>query len=317
MKNNYIILDLEWNQSPEGREKSVEGLPFEIIELGAVKTDNRGHILSEFHRLITPKVYTKLHYRISEVTQMDIQELNQEGGPFPDVIRDFLEWCGEDYLFCTWSPMDLTELQRNMEFYEMEIPFERPLYYYDVQKLYGLVKGDIRERVSLDRAVEELGVSQDRPFHRALGDAYYTGKVLQQMDPGLWEPYFSVDYYWTPQKKEEEITLDFPTYSKFVSRPFASKEEAMEDKTVTELACRTCRRLLRKKVRWFSLNQKQYFSLGACPRHGFMRGKIRMRKAEGGTFYVVKTVKAVDMEGAQKVFLKKKEQQRRRYHKDD
>ena len=34
---NYIIFDLEWNQSPRGREDSVADFPFEIIEIGAVK----------------------------------------------------------------------------------------------------------------------------------------------------------------------------------------------------------------------------------------------------------------------------------------
>ena len=34
---NYIVFDLEWNQSIEGKEHSIEHFPFEIIEIGAVK----------------------------------------------------------------------------------------------------------------------------------------------------------------------------------------------------------------------------------------------------------------------------------------
>lgn len=34
---NYIILDLEWNQGNEQKEKQLKELPFEIIEIGAVK----------------------------------------------------------------------------------------------------------------------------------------------------------------------------------------------------------------------------------------------------------------------------------------
>ena len=33
----YIVFDLEWNQSPQGKEGSIENFPFEIIEIGAVK----------------------------------------------------------------------------------------------------------------------------------------------------------------------------------------------------------------------------------------------------------------------------------------
>ena len=309
----YIIFDLEWNQSPGGKEDSIERMPFEIIELGAVKLDQNLRPISEFHRLITPQVYTRLHYKISEVTHMDIQELKTEGEFFPDVIWDFLRWCGEDFWFCTWGSMDLTELQRNMEYHHVEIPFEKPLCYYDVQKLYALVRGDIRDKLSLDRAVEELSIPQDRPFHRAPDDAYYTGKVLQKMDRAVWEPYLSVDYYWVPKRKDQEFTLRFPTYLKYVSRTFETKEEALKDKLVAELACPRCGKLLRKKVRWFSLNQKQYFCLGLCPVHGYVRGKIRMKKAEEGEIYVVKTIKATDEDGAEEVFRKKEEQRSKRH----
>lgn len=312
---NYIIFDLEWNQSPEGKENSVESMPFEIIEIGAVKMDSGLHMVSEFHRLITPQVYTQLHYKISEVTHMDMEELRQEGEPFTEVIREFLEWCGRDFWFCTWGSMDLTELQRNMGYYQVDIPFDRPLYYYDVQKLYALARGNIREKVSLDRAVEEMAIPRDRPFHRALDDAFYTGKVLEHMERALWEPYISMDYYWVPETKEEEVSLKFPTYTKFVSRTFPTKEEAMEDKNAADLVCPQCRRMLRKKVRWFSLNQKQYFALGVCPQHGYVRGKIRMKKGENGQFYVVKTIKSVDEEGVQSLFEKREEQRSRRHER--
>ena len=36
---NYIVLDLEWNQSNTGKEPQVKELPFEIIDIGAVKLD--------------------------------------------------------------------------------------------------------------------------------------------------------------------------------------------------------------------------------------------------------------------------------------
>lgn len=45
---NYIVLDLEWNQSPNGKEDSVEHLPFEIIEIGAVMLDHQFRAAGEF-----------------------------------------------------------------------------------------------------------------------------------------------------------------------------------------------------------------------------------------------------------------------------
>lgn len=38
---NYIVFDLEWNQSPGGKRWSNSRLPFEIIEIGAVKLNEK------------------------------------------------------------------------------------------------------------------------------------------------------------------------------------------------------------------------------------------------------------------------------------
>ena len=135
---NYIVFDLEWNQSANGKERSVPHFPFEIIEIGAVKLNENFQMTGEFHRLVRPQVYTQMHHAISEVTHMNMKELRNSGELFPYAATEFLAWCGEDAVFCTWGNMDLLELQRNMDYYHMENPFSKPLLYYDVQKLYGL-----------------------------------------------------------------------------------------------------------------------------------------------------------------------------------
>ena len=82
---NYIVFDLEWNQSAEGKECSVEHMPFEIIEIGAVKLNSQMKQVSEFHRLVQPKAYKEMHFKISEVTHMDMEELCDGG--FPELVR--------------------------------------------------------------------------------------------------------------------------------------------------------------------------------------------------------------------------------------
>ena len=304
---NFIVFDLEWNQNPGGKEASVERLPFEIFEIGAVKLNEEREKVAEFHRIIRPCVYRQMHRIISEVTHVSIEELERDGEPFAAV--DFLKWCGEDCIFCTWGSMDLTELQRNMVYHGMTIPFPKPFLFYDVQKLYSLCYQDGKARISLDEAVESFALDVDAPFHRALGDAEYTGRVLQAMD------FVSVDYYLPPESEDEEFTLRFPEYTKFVSQMFDTKEEAMEEKRVTDIVCTKCRRMLRKKIRWFSSGQRYYLCLATCPEHGMMKGKIRMKKSEDGRVFAVKTVKPVDEEGAEAVFLKKEEARIRRAEK--
>lgn len=311
----FIVLDLEWNQSPYGKGGAMDRLPFEIIEIGAVKLNESLRIVSEFHRLIKPRVYHQLHFKITEVTHMSMADLEQNGQRFEDAMKDFLEWCGNDYRFCTWGTMDLTELQRNMVYHGLEIPFKKPLLYYDLQKIYSLIKGD-RQKESLDNAVEEMEIRRDRPFHRALDDAYYTGCVMGNMDFYSMMEYVSVDYYRLPETPEEEIYLEFPNYSKYVSCLYDSKEEALEQKKVTDVVCYKCHRTLRKKIRWFSSNQKFYFCLAVCPEHGYMKGKIRMKKTEDNSVFVVKTLKLVGDEGAGLIYQKKEESRQRRMERN-
>lgn len=293
----------------------MEDFPFEIIEIGAIKLSGHLYLEDEFHRLIRPQVYTQMHYAISEVTHMDMWELRHHGEDFANAAEIFADWCGTDSIYCTWGSMDLTELQRNMKYFGVANPFPKPLFYYDVQKLYALFyKEGIKP--SLDAAVEEMGLMEDRPFHRALDDAYYTGKVFKQMmeeiGPERLLVYKSIDYYRVPDNKSEEIQIVFPNYSKYVSRVFPSKEDAMRERSVTEMKCYECGRMLRKKVRWFTPNQKIYYGLAICPEHGYLKGKVRMKRVDDTQVYAVKTLKLTDEEGAKQILSRKEEVHKKR-----
>ena len=243
---------------------------------------------------------------------MEMSELQNQGKDFVEVIKSFLEWCGDDPIFCTWGSMDLTELQRNMAYYHLKLPYKVPLFYYDIQKLYALLHDCGKIKPSLDNAVEQLELLEERAFHRALDDAYYTGKIMTALDFEKVKLFLSIDYYRVPKSKKEEVYAQFPGYSKYISRGFASKEDAMEDKTVKDVMCYKCKRMLRKKIHWFSSNQKFYFCIAYCPEHGYAKGKIRLKKAEDGSTYVVKTIKLVDQENAQLIFDKKEEVKNKR-----
>ena len=297
---NYIVFDLEWNQSPDGKEAEHPLLPFEIIEIGAQKLDEQLVPVDAFHAIIKPTIYRKLHPCTREVIGITEKELKQ-GKPFDEVGRDFLNFCGKECTFATWGPMDLTELQRNLYFFQLDNPLPFPLFYCDVQKLFSLAFEDGKTRRSLEHAVEVLELPLTETFHRADHDALYTARILKLIQPELIKSHFSVDYYRTPNSKKEELHLHYPDYYKYVSRKFTGREEAMADKTVTALRCNVCGRALRKKIRWFSGNNRIFYALAECPEHGYVKGKLRMKKGDGNTVFVVKTVKMTDAAGADKI----------------
>lgn len=308
---NYIVLDLEWNQSPEGKEYENKEIPFEIIEIGALKIDVSGNVVDTFSKVIRPIIYEEIHFKTQEVIGLNKFDLEQ-GTYFTQACTSFLEWCGEDYCFCTWGSMDLTELQRNMKYYQMKIPFPYPFFYYDIQKLFSIAYEDGKIRRSLEAAVDYLHIEKEVEFHRALSDARYAAFIFLTLDIKMVHKNYSVDYYKNPKSKKEEVYIVYENYSKFISQEFQTKEEVMADKEVTSTICYKCGNPIRKKIRWFSNNTKTHYCLAYCQKHGFMKAKIRMKKTKEGKYYALKISKLIDESQAEEVYTKKEEIKKKR-----
>ena len=304
---NYIVLDLEWNQSNTGLEKEISKLPFEIIEIGAIKLNDTRVMISEFSELIKPQVYREMHHITSKLIHMQMREL-ERGRPFVEVMQNFLDWCGEEeYIFCTWGTLDLTELQRNMLFYEMTPLSDKPIAYLDVQKLFSIAYEDRKQRRSLEYAVDFLDMEKDIPFHRAFSDAYYTAKILSR----LMEEHEAVlqnvsyDVFNPPANREDEVKVQFDTYMKYISRKFEDKAAAFADKEVISSKCYLCHRNLRKKIKWFTVNGRHYYCVAYCEKHGYLKGKIRVRKSWDDKIFVVKTTKFIPKEEVDAIAARK------------
>lgn len=291
---NYIILDLEWNQSSTGEEEISKLLPFEIIEIGAIKLNNSRKMIDEFSELVKPQVYHEMHRITGRLIHLQMNQL-QQGSFFPKVMKRFQDWCGDDYIFCTWGPLDLVELQRNIRYYGLEPLADGPFQYLDVQKLFSIAYEDRKSRRTLEYAIDFLNIEKDIPFHRAFSDAYYAAKVLARLEESVLSNY-SYDVFHLPKDKASEVHVIFDDYAKYISRGFADKTEAIADKTVMGTKCYLCHKGLRKKIRWFTPNGKHYYSVSYCDKHGFMKSKVRIRKSEDDRIYVVKTDKFITEE---------------------
>lgn len=218
-------------------------------------------------------------------------------------MESFLEFCEEDYVFCTWGNLDLIELQRNMKFYSMSPLSQKPIKFLDVQKLFALQFEGEKSQHTLEYAVDVCGIQKDIPFHRAFADAYYTAKVLKFLKPEFREKY-SFDTYVLPKEKKEEIRILFDDYYKYISRGFDNKTKALEDKEVLYSGCYLCKRTVSRKIPWFTNNNKHYYCVSRCRKHGYIKGKIRLRKAEDGKIYVIKTMKQISEEEMKEIAWK-------------
>ena len=299
---NYIVFDLEWNQGSALTENP--NIPFEILEIGAVKLDENKNIVDTFNEYIRPQVYKKMNFMTKQVIHMEMEELD-DAEIFPHVVKRFLKWCGDDYIFCTWGNSDLTELQINMRYYGIDPLSDGPINYLDVQKLFSIAYSDGKSRRGLETAVDFMHIEKNDMFHRADSDAYYTAMILKKMARPDVEDYYSIDVFHRPKDAASEVHARFKTYSKYISREFASKQEAQKEPETILLRCYICGKVLKKAVPWFTLNNKHYYCVGKCEEHGLMRSKLRIKKCENGNIYLVKTVRTAVKEDIE--VLKKRE----------
>ena len=311
---NYIVMDLEWNQSYSGHIGEHPRMPFEIIEIGAVKVDKNYRIIDEYSSLIKPRIYKKLHSKIRTILNYDETDL-AKGRGFKEVCTEFLEWCGKDYIFCTWGPMDLTELQTNMDFYYME-KLPRPLKFLNLQQIYANMVDPTGSTVSkLEKAVADYHIPEDYPFHSAVNDARYTALVLKEMRPRNLKDLYSFDLYMHPMKKEDEIVAIHNNQYEYITREFSSKQAAMDDKDITCIRCYKCNKKINKKLEWFSNSPSSYICAGKCWHHGYFSGKIKFKSLDNGRYYVVKTIKQIDKNGIEAIKQKQIDIRERRKEK--
>ena len=305
----YIIIDLEWNQSADP-EQTKEDLPFEIIEIGAVKLDEELKQEGEFHRYIKPMCYRELAPAVEKMLPYSEEKLKC-GEPFTKAIKEFLSWCGDDYIFCTYGDSDLIQLQRNMDYYKMQ-KLKKPLAFYDIQRIYRFWKGD-KKVVRLENAVETMKINLNLPFHQALNDTLYTAEVFRRIERDKW--IVSIDVYNNPKNVKEEIFRKNKKGTLYITREFKDKVTAMENKKVRKLRCACCGAVLTEKMSWFSSSLTVYYAIGYCKVHGYMRGKIKVKNALDGNVFLIKTMKPISEEEARTMELRQEELRQKRREK--
>ncbi len=303
---NYIILDLEWNQSPTGKINENKDIPFEIIEIGAVKLNKDKEILGEFHQYIRPQVYLEMDVNVHAVTHINMEDL-QCGKTFPEAFKDFQAWLGdEEMIFCTWGSMDLVEFQRNMRFYNFP-PFEnKPFFFYDVQKLFAIFFEENQNPRTLCFAADFFHITKQGEFHSAISDARYTAKIFQKFDLKKTKKFMELNYFSPPKCLEDEMYVSFKTYAKYISMEFKSKEQLLHAKHVKATNCCICQEAATKKIDWFPNSTKtNYYGVFYCKEHGYLKGKLRVKKTDDQKFFAVKTIKIISKEAAEKLQNKK------------
>ena len=278
---DYIVLDMEWNQPWPGSPSSKKVLPVdirgEIIQIGAVRVSEEQFVQDEFQIMVKPKYYRHLNRRVSKLTGIKEARLRDVGVPFPEAIRKFREWCGDDVVFLTWGFDDIGILRENLRLFGLDEGFTEK--WYNAQMIFNAQTDGSTSQKALKTAMEMFSIEATRPAHDALGDAYHTALICAMLDlkKGARE-------YDAALKSHENgfHGAELPgCIARKVFYDYADKRQALAAMSGEENKCPVCGgRMLGS--RWFSQPGHRYMDLAACPEHGKFLIRVRLSQQPDG-----------------------------------
>ena len=266
---HYIVMDLEWNQptsfnTPVFRQIG-DSLLFEVIQIGAVKLDEDFTLREELSIPIRPTHYTNIHPRVRRMTHLGQAELC-DAPAFPEAMAQFADWCGEDYVFLTWGGDDISVLQQNLDFFQYQGEIGKM---YDVQRYYAEAFELGARQKSLKGAMEHLEIPADdnRDFHNAVNDAFYTALVLQKLP----DPIYVLRHEQSPRKLCHNVRR-----TRFrVTRTVPSVTAGLALPEVRTPECPTCKKPTPLITELTPQAPGKYVGISKCDTHGQLFIKVR------------------------------------------
>lgn len=240
---NYIILDLEWNNTYCKKKK---GFLNEIIEIGAVKLNNNLQVIDTFDILIKPQLGKKLHTRVKELTNITNDDINT-GIPFSQAMSNFRKWVShEKNVILTWGDTDVRVLIENFRYFNGIgfIPFLSN--YVNLQKYaQAFMNISKAEQIGLSAAAEKLGLNpSDYSLHRALDDSKLTADLFKII-------------YNEQMLSSYTLVCDNSFYSKITFKPkvITDINSPLVDKTKMRCLCDNCGANCERISDWRIINQ--------------------------------------------------------------
>lgn len=277
----YIVFDLEWNNA---YSYSANGFVNEIIEIGAVKLDERLNVVDTFKQLVKPAITKKLSSRCKKLTNITNEEVKNNGIPFKQAIADFAQWSsGEGNVFLSWSNSDLYVLADNYKMIIKNLDINFIKKYCDAQKYcMSFIEKEDSNQVSLANCCELFGIDIDvSKLHRALTDCYLEAECFKKV--------FDKD-----KLSKFVVNCDSSFFDRLIYKPFLLTKPKSELFNVYEqnIYCPECNRIM-LRLKDFECVNKSF----RCPTHCKKCKKtywttIRAKKTYDG---VKVSVKSLDM----------------------
>ena len=269
----YITLDLEWNQAYAQKALAVQKqlscrLRGEVIQIGAVKLDERMNFCGSYQIIVKPKYYKKLHRHVSELTGITQDQMDM-GTPLLEAAERFRKWCGRDFAFLTWGPDDIPMLKENLNAHGIKSEWLDNVY--DLQIIFNKQTDGGSKQRSLEYAMDYFELAQNLPAHDALNDAYFTALVAQKLDVKR-----GVKEY--DEQRGENLSEAVIGDADAGDDGYVTIGELLEDEAVTAPACPICKKPLEAKGRALHSKGQRYTIHFGCRRDGDFFEILRLHR---------------------------------------
>ena len=180
---NYIVFDLEFNQPSSKEQLILDPFPFcnEVIQIGAVKMDEKYNIIGTIDILVNPFYYKHIGHAAKKRIEV-YREHFQRSMSFPEAYKSFLDFCEKEYCLFAWGPTDIEILNENAFIHRLQ-PICN-VQYFDVQNLFFKCIGGNKPQERLQDAVKKMRLEQ-YTAHNAFNDAYSTAEILCKLKVDL------------------------------------------------------------------------------------------------------------------------------------
>lgn len=240
---NYIILDLEWNNTYCKKKK---GFMNEIIEIGAIKLNSKLETIDTYSVFVKAQLGKKLHARVKELTNITNDDISH-GTPFSQAMSNFRKWVSsEENIILTWGDTDIRVLIENFRYFNgiSFIPFLSN--YVNLQK-YAMAFMNISkaDQIGLSAAAEKLGICADNySLHRALDDSKLTADLFRRI-------------FNEQMLSSYTLVCDTSFYSKITFKPktITDINSPLIDKSKMKCLCDTCGANCERITDWRLMNQ--------------------------------------------------------------
>lgn len=173
----YVILDLEFNQPYKfrGRIYTNNKCRFEIMEIGAVKLDEKFNIIDSFriyvknciYKYINPFVESKIHITVNDL---------KYGFHFHKGYKEFKKW-SKGCLIFAWGDDDARVFRENCDYHNIK----NNMVFKNLQKIIGRIFFN-NDTPSLISTIDNFNINTNKHHHWALDDAYMAAYILQQVN---------------------------------------------------------------------------------------------------------------------------------------